>query len=144
MTISCEAFKAAHLSEIDTQPWQRHVFARAIEAGTFVPPAALEEAGNAYTLRHRGRIVACAGLVASDTAAVHLWAVVADRAPLVILHRAARRLLEIYRGCGRISATTEANFAQGCRWLDLLGFERREVLTGYGVGIDQVLYTRDL
>lgn len=137
--IACEAFKAAHLLEIEADASQALTHEDAPAVGR-----AFELAGNAYTLRHNGRIVVCGGIAASDLADAHLWGVVARRVPMVVLHRAARRLLEVYRGIGRVAATSDATFAAGCRWLEMLGFKRVRPLPEYGFGVDHVLYEREL
>lgn len=137
--IACEAFKAAHLLEIEADASQALEHEDAPDVGR-----AFERAGNAYTIRHNGRIVVCGGFAASDLGDAHLWGVVARRAPMVVLHRAVRRLLEVYRGLGRVVATSDATFAAGCRWLELLGFNREGVLPQYGFGVDHVLYAREL
>lgn len=137
--IACETFKATHLLEIEADESQALVRQDAPAVGR-----AFEFAGNAYTLRHKGRIVICGGIASSDIAEAHLWGVVARSVPMLVLHRAARRLLEVYRGIGQIVATSDATFAAGCRWLEMLGFKRVKPLPEYGLGVDHVLYAREL
>lgn len=100
----------------------------------------IECRSNAYVLIEDGRFLASAGIVET----VHgrmLWSVIAPDAPMIRVHRAARRLLSLIPG--DIVATTRAEFAAGCRWLLMLGFKDVGRLEGYEPGHDHLLYIRE-
>lgn len=101
--------------------------------------------GPALSAEVDGRIVACAGIgVIKEYNSGTLWACLAQHSGrhFVRLDRCARRLLEIPR-LRRIEATTEADFAQGRRWLELLGFQSEGIMRKYGPdGADHVRYAR--
>lgn len=122
-------FERKHLKELNLQPIQRSI------------PLADQpyEQGDAYTVL-TDRVVACGGVVWTE-GGCHLWALIAENAPLLTLHRIAQRALGVYSG--RITATTEVDFPQGCRWLEMLGFKRLKPLIGFGPnGKDHYLYER--
>lgn len=79
-----------------------------------------EAAGCAYTMLRDGRAIACAGLVGSN-GDLYLWSITDSRLPLIAVHRAARRLLEVF-GQRRLWAFCKHGNADGWRWLSMLGF----------------------
>jgi len=100
-----------------------------------VGPSASAEVG--------GRIIACAG-IATWVGMGTLWAFVAhDAGPhFVRLDRYVRRLLNLVP-LRRIEASTEVDFSQGCRWLELLDFQSEGILRKYGPnGEDHMRYAR--
>lgn len=140
MNVTAEPFRAEHLREIEVQQAQIGVHEYAIEVG-----AVFERQRHAYTVRYGGRIILCGGLGESTLGDSHLWAVVAARAPLISVHRAALRFLSVVAGAGLTVATTEKGFAAGCRWLEMLGFKFERDVPGYGpFGDDHALYARVL
>jgi hypothetical protein len=116
MTI--EPFKPAHLDEIDLQPaqtsWRAHR-----------DPAYAEMLAQhvAVTARKDGQVLACAGVISLERDVGHAWAFVARGQRMIRFRHHVRRLFEV-SGKRRILASTEADFPQGCRWLELLGFRR--------------------
>jgi RimJ/RimL family protein N-acetyltransferase len=61
---------------------------------------------------------------------------------MVVLDRAVRRLLSL-RSFRRIEASTEADFKQGCRWLEMLDFQSEGLMRKYGPdGADHIRYAR--
>lgn len=137
MTI--EPFSPSHLDEIDLQPaqtsWLEHRD----------PNYARELARHvAVTARVEGVVVACAGIISLDRDVGHAWAFVARNAGrhFIRFRRAVARLFEV-SGKSRILANTECDFAFGCRWLEMLGFERLELLKECGPdGRDHWLYLK--
>lgn len=127
--IVVEPFRAAHAHEIVPQPAQAEQLRRTVHLAEHY-----ERAGNGYAMRCDGRLVVCAGLIETEVAPLHLWAIVAERAPMVAVHRVARRFLSVFRG--EITATVDAAFADGCRWMGMLGFSRR------GVRGNELIYVR--
>lgn len=138
-----EPFKPEHLWQIDLQPAQCSWY----EYGTDAYAAELA-LGLGYTLRIAGRIVLCGGIIEVDARTGHLWCFLSvdARHYLVRLHRAARRFLEV-TGKRHLIATTESDFADGCRWLEMLGFTRRAGAEGLlpkagPDGRDHILYEK--
>lgn len=113
-------FKPEDLDEIDLQPdqtsWRDHRD----------PEYAQELARHlAVTARDGDRIVACAGVLPLERDVGQAWAFVARDAGRHFL-RFRRMVVRMFEcsGKSRILASTECDFAQGCRWLEILGFER--------------------
>jgi hypothetical protein len=138
-----EPFSPRHLWEIDLQPAQRSWY-------LYASPEYAESLarGMAYTARVRGRIVACGGILPVDEDTGHLWCFLAAEAGrhFVRLHRTAQRFLRV-AGKRVLVATSEADFVDGCRWLELLGFQRasRSRLPKYGPdGADHICYEKVL
>lgn len=137
-----ERFTAADIYAIDLQPAQ---------AASWLAHGSREYAEMlarhlAYTLRDAERVIACAGVVPCDRDVGFTWAFLSvhARPHLARLHKAALRMFEV-SGFARLIATSEADFTEGCRWLELLGFTRDEPLPGYGPdGRDHVAYVRSL
>lgn len=134
--MNIEPFRAEHFIEIDPHGPQREVVKHAEDYGR-----AYETCGNAYTVRRNGRIAGCAGVVRIDSELV-LWSVLAADVSMVIAHRVARRFLTLFPG-ERIRATTPVGFAEGERWLQMLGFQRTGLLPEYENGIDHIGYVRE-
>lgn len=130
-------FKPSDLDEIDLQSaqtsWLRHRdphYAQILARGV------------AVTAREHGQVLACAGVIALERDVGHAWAFVARGQKMIRFRAYVRRLFEVC-GKSRILANTEADFAEGCRWLELLGFERLERLEACGPdGRDHWLYVR--
>ena len=105
----------------------------------------LAAAGPSVTAELDGRIIACAGVAVRWSGYGTLWAFVAqDSGPhFVRLDRCVRRLIES-ANLRRIDATTEVDFSEGRRWLELLGFEvEGDVMRKYGPdGEDHISYVR--
>lgn len=100
--------------------------------------------GPALTARIEDRILACAGIASPGFGIGTLWACVSEEAGphFVRLHKCMVRLLDIPR-LRRIEASAEADFPQGCRWLELLGFKSEGRLAHYGPnGEDHLRYAR--
>jgi len=126
--IHVEPFSPWHVARLDLQ-------SRQTEDLLYATPEYLEElgsAGPAYTFFDGDSPLLCAGLYPDEEAA-RLWGFFSRNAGahFVALYRACRRLLDLYSK-ERIEASVEANFSQGCRWLELLGFKRRALMRGFG------------
>jgi hypothetical protein len=137
MTI--EPFKPEHLDEIDLQPGQASW--RDYRSAEYALELALH---TAITARAEGRIMACAGVVPVGEEDGMVWALVARDAGRYFLkfRSMVGRLFEV-SGKKRIFANTECEFSAGCRWLELLGFERIERINAYGPdGRDHYLYEK--
>lgn len=126
-----EPFKPEHLDAIELQD--------ASLIGPIKGQLPMYVKGEAWTVI-TNRIICCSGLVPT-TLGAHLWAVIARDAPMIVLHKIALRAFGTYRL--RISATVEATFLPGCRWLEMLGFERVAIASEYGHdGCDHYVYVR--
>lgn len=133
-------FSPEHLSAIRFQEHQK----LAISALELPYLAQLSGFGPTLTALADGHVIACAGIATPGFGIGTLWAVVSqDAGPHFIrLDRAVRRFLDIPK-LRRIEASSEVNFDQGCRWLELLGFQSEGVMVKYGPnGEDHMRYAR--
>lgn len=133
-------FAPEHFTQMQVQERQKW------ELSHIVRPYAefLGKIGPAASAEHDGRIIACAGIAVQDFGMGTLWALVSQDAGrhMVRLDKCVRRLLEIPQ-LRRIEASTLADFEPGCRWLELLHFEREGVKRKYGPnGEDHMGYAR--
>lgn len=134
-----ETFKPEHLWEIQLQPAQRSWYRYASR-----PYAEMLANGLAYSGRIRGQLVVCGGVIDMDEDTGHLWCFlsVQARCYFVRLHRATIRFLKL-TGKRRLIATTEADFEDGCRWLEMLDFQRKESMPNAGPdGCDHISYEK--
>lgn len=94
-----------------------------------------------FTLRHDGRIIACGGAIPAPRGGYHLWSILAPDAPMLAVTRATQRGLATLHS-GPLVATTPVGSEHGCRWLELLGFQRDHVERAYLDGVDHLIYVR--
>jgi hypothetical protein len=138
------SFRAPHLSQIDVQERQRRTVAHVITRAKWL--SVLEHGGPAISVVVDRRIIASGGLVLQSSSSGFVWAAFARDAGryFLKLHYAARHLLErLPPTITRIEAVTEIDFAQGRRWLALLGFEQEKRLSEDGAnGEDHFLFAR--
>jgi hypothetical protein len=124
-----ERFKPEHLDRIELP--------EVLDRRTIQVDLYLE--GDAYTVFDGDRVVSCSGLIPT-VYGLHWWSILGKGAPMLALHKMALRALEVYRET--IVATS--NFPEGCRWLDMLGFEQVTKIDNYGCdGSSQYLYVRN-
>jgi hypothetical protein len=123
------AFQPEHIQALDLQDAQQYVVSHICVEYL----KALQAVGPAATAEVDGKILACAGVAFQGFGMGVLWAFVSqDAGPYFVkLDRCVRRLLQITH-LKRIEATTEVSFHQGCRWLQLLGFENEGRMCAYG------------
>lgn len=93
----------------------------------------LNLAGPAVTAIADGDVIGCAGIVEQGFGIGTLWGFIGeDSGPYFLrLHRIGQRLMRL-NPLRRIESSTEVDFAQGCRWLELLGFQSEGILRQYG------------
>jgi len=135
------AFKSEHMLALDVQDAQA-------SARQFFSPehlADLEEL-DSFTVLFGGRPAMCVGWVELYPTRALVWAVLARDAGrhMTALTRFGRRLVDglPYR---RVDAEVDAEFGQGCRWLELLGFQREtpNPLRAYNAhGGDSYIYAK--
>lgn len=140
-----EPFDADHLARMRLQPRQSALWSR-YGSREYLLEA---QRHGGYSVFHGERLLLCGGVMARSPDEPMLWSFIsADAGPFMLgLVRAARRFLEL-TGRGFIYATTEPDFANGCRFLELIGFERMTYADGtpavvpkYGLdGADHALY----
>lgn len=133
-------FDPSHLWQIRAQDHQVAVVSRYLTDQY----AELLSSGLAYTGFDGTRVVGCAGIVTQFAGVGTLWAVLADdsRRHFVAIHRTVERVLGMVR-LRRLEASSEVDFAQGCRWLELLGFQSEGVMRSYGPdGKDHFRYAK--
>lgn len=118
--ITVETFRAHHLERFVPQPAQRAEF----ELVTPESARAHELAGPGYSILVDGEAVACAVLAPLGDGRGALWALVGAKAGPHML-RAKRIAEKMMRESGlrRIEAVVATEFAEGHRWMRMLGFE---------------------
>jgi len=133
-------FDPDHIREMQLQDQQ----ARIVSLATVQYLRVLKHMGPCASAEVDGRIIACAGVALEPYGSGTLWSFISRDAGkhFIVLDRAVRRMLSI-PNVRRIDATTEAGFSQGCRWLEMLGFEFEGVMRKYGPdGSDHVRYAK--
>jgi len=104
----------------------------------------LRTLGPAFSGEVDGRIIVCGGIATQFPGVGTMWACLSqDSGPYFVrLHRCGKRLMESL-SLRRIEASTEADFAPGCRWLEMLGFQSEGRMRSYGLnGEDHIRYAR--
>jgi hypothetical protein len=133
-------FLPEHLDTLALQPSQAD-FLQTFDK-TYAP--ALIAAGPCFTAIKDGVILGCAGLTKQWDNRAIAWALFSTNLgrEFVRIHRAAERYLAI-ADFKRIEAFVDANFAEGHRWIQMLGFEREGYMRSFSPnGNDAVLYAR--
>lgn len=102
--------------------------------------------GESWTAVHDGAPVACFGVVTMWPGRGYCWALLdKDAGPLMLpLTRAIRSLLKA-TPLRRVEMAVDARFDAGCRWAELLGFQRendRPARMYFPDGRDAWLYAR--
>lgn len=124
-----EPFTAEHFRAIRLQPSQE--FLR--QFVTDERCAWLASRGAAYSVLVDGEVMACGGVVEWSSTRGMVWAHLSrDLQPqMTAVHRVAMRLINTYPHL-RLQATCQQGFAQGARWLQMLGFIFVRPLPEYG------------
>lgn len=129
-------FQQEHLARLMAQGVQR---AQIIQVSPEVlrTAAMMAEFGPAFTALDGERVIACSGVITGGAPVGTVWAIVSAEASrhMLWLHRATERYLDALiasRRLRRLEATVEEGFRQGCRWMDLLGFEFEGRMRNYG------------
>lgn len=133
-------FQPEHLDTLALQPSQAD-FLQNFDK-TYAP--ALIAAGPCFTAIKDGIILGCAGLSKQWDNRAIAWALLSANLgrEFVRIHRAVERYLLI-ADFKRIEAFVDANFAEGHRWMQMLGFEREGYMRSFSPsGNDAVLYAR--
>jgi hypothetical protein len=130
-------FQPEHLERLRAQPEQ------AIEVSALTPQFAAGLAStDAWTILDGDETLFCGGVVEYQGMGV-LWAAVSSRI--------GRRMLTVTRMCQRylklnrlrIETSVRTDFEPGCRWAELLGFRREELLPHEGFdGSDHYRYVK--
>lgn len=132
-------FEPEHIAHIDPQASQAAWVSRA----TAQYLLNLKAMGPAFTGVIDGKPIGSAGIIRTGFGSGLLWAYLADSGHFLRVHRSALRMLDMFSDFRRIEATTECTFANGCRWLEMLGFEFEGVMRKYGPdGADHARYAR--
>jgi hypothetical protein len=140
-----EPFKAAHFDLMDLQAHQHEAWARYGNAAYLLE---VERHGG-WSVFHGEQLLLCGGVIARIPEEPLLWSFISAHAGPYMLHllRITRRYLEV---CGHsfVYGTSEVDWPRGCRFLELLGFERMRwddgtpaIVPAYGLdGKDHALY----
>lgn len=88
----------------------------------------------ALTVRAGTHILGCGGIVQVTPRMGLIWALLAEDAGrrMVALHRICKRMVESSRA-RRLEATVPEGFGEGCRFVELLGFEFEGRMPAYGM-----------
>lgn len=133
-------FEPEHLETIMLQPQQEQFYAHVSpEYGQ-----ALAISGPAFTGILDGRILGCAGVVKQWENRAIAWALLSGDLgnEFVRIHRAVKRFLDM-TDFHRVEAHVDANFEQGHRWIQMLGFKPEGYMKEFNPnGGDAVLYAR--
>lgn len=138
-----EPFKSYHLDLLRAQGVQGAQLAEV----SLVPvtyASVLEPKGPALTVFDRDQIVLCGGILEQAPGRGECWALMAADAGKHMrwLHYAVKRFLAIQHW-QRLEASVEESFGEGCRWVELLGFEYEGKMKGYGLnGETHLRYAR--
>jgi hypothetical protein len=133
-------FDPRHIREMRLQEAQ-------VWALSVIPPVyteALNRLGPAVTAMDGETILASAGIVGSGFGSGTLWGFVSQDAGkhMVSIIKVLNRLL-VFVQLRRIEASTETDFKQGCRLLELVKFKNEGVMESYGAdGRDHFRYAR--
>ena len=133
-------FEPFHVERMELQPRQK----RAVSYSTRQYLGYLKEMGPCVTAIDGENVLGCGGVIEWHMGTGTLWLYVcADiKRHAVRLHRAVARLLETVQ-LRRIEATTEVDWVESCRWLQLLGFEYEGLMRKYGpFGEDHARFAR--
>lgn len=134
-------FKAEHYFKLNEQEATSYVNAFMSEKAI----KALENNEHSYSIFINGRLIACAGLVQFWHGRAEAWAMIDKdcRKEFVALHNIVKRFL---KACPvkRVEAVVDANFEQGHKWVNYLGFTiEAPLMKAYGInGGDCTLYSR--
>lgn len=135
-----EPFKAEHLDTMDLQPAQK-------DALSFIPAKQYKalEGPTAFSLFANGECVACVGAVEAWPNRAQVWTLISGKAGkhMKSITGAIKRMLTI-APWRRIEAQVDCDFAQGHRWMRMLGFSMEvERMTAYlPDGRDAAQYVR--
>lgn len=104
----------------------------------------LSAAGYAWTAEVDDVILGIGGLLPQWENRALIWALVSESAGnhFPAIHKSVQRFINAapFR---RIEATVDVGFKQGCRWIELLGFEIEGYMKAYRPdGADMLLYAR--
>lgn len=140
-----ETFKAEDLDQIDPHP---------IYSGSGNLLKSQSKAIQSLTNSHAvslyldGKVEACIGMFVLWDGNADVWTYISNKCKEhpIAFHKAVARILDAYQnglGAKRVSAGTPANFTEGCRWLESLGFKVEGKMLKYGPdGSDWWLYAR--
>jgi hypothetical protein len=128
--IRVEPFKPFHVELLRAQGAQDAQRRELSMAGEFTQPPP----GVAVSAFLGDRILICGGIIETYPKHGIVWGLLAPipRVWMLPIHYGVKRFISA-REWVRLEATVELGFAQGCRWLELLGFKREGEMPGYGL-----------
>lgn len=133
-------FDPSHMETLDLQDAQQIML-------TWWTPEyarALKNSGQAFSGILNGQTIFCAGVARQWDNRGAAWSMIGRDAGahFVQIHRAVRRFLDLC-DIRRIEAYVDADFAEGHRWMQMLGFEREGRMRAFlPLGNDCDLYAR--
>lgn len=137
-------FQASHLLYLQLQPVQRDVQRLLTQPGY---GEQLEAPDLSWSGEIDGKIVGCGGIFPQWPGRGLAWSLIGDaptRAWIAISWQAKRVIARAHElGYRRLDATVLAGHAEGCRWMDALGFKIEGKMHCYDLrGNDHYLYAR--
>lgn len=133
-------FESQHLEQINLQDSQAYF-------GSMIEPdwgPSLMQAGPCFSAIHDGAVLASSGVIKHWENRATAWALLSkDATPhFVRIHRAVSRFLDL-TDFKRVEAFVDADFEEGHRWIQMLGFEREGYMRSFSPnGNDAILYAR--
>jgi len=133
-------FQPKHLELMVLQPAQTAF-------SNYFDPAygdALQKSGQCFTAIEDNHVYGCAGVIKQWDNRAIAWALLSAYAgrQFIRIHRAVQRFLDT-TDFRRIEAFVDADFQEGHRWIQMLGFEREGYMKAFSPnGNDAVLYAR--
>lgn len=100
------------------------------------------------TLKYRGHIIGVVGLSLFWPGVALVWTVLSERIKQcpIAFHKTVKRLLDfaiVNLKLWRVQMDVRADFPQGHRWAESLGFKKECIMKKYGpTGVDHILYAR--
>jgi|DEB0MinimDraft_12_1074336.scaffolds.fasta_scaffold67483_2 RimJ/RimL family protein N-acetyltransferase len=133
-------FEPEHMETLILQPAQQRFFTY------FNKEYAkdLKVSGPCFTGIKNGRVLGCAGLVKQWENRAIAWSLLSGDIgnDFISIHKAVMRFLKLSE-YNRIEAFVDANFEQGHRWIEMLGFKREGYMEQFNPdGGDAMLYAR--
>ena len=134
------AFRPEHFQRIDLQATQRMALSYVTPEYTM----AIAEAGPALTVLSGDKVLGCGGIALMPFGVGMLWAFVDGGAGphFVAIHRITSRFIDAVK-VRRLETAVQDGFQPGCRWVEMLGFQKEGLMRSYGPdGSDFLRYAR--
>lgn len=135
------AFHPNHARQIKLQSAQAHVKDDLLQPGV---AESLANAGQSFTAIEGNQVIAIAGIAPQWEGRAIAWALISEDAGkhFLAIHRAVKGFLN-QCDIRRIEAFVDADFEQGMKWMEMLGFENEGLMRKFSIiGNDCYLFAR--